>query len=295
MDVIVTVHGVSSLGLWRTHIRPEISSIIEALHVPHDYGWVAPFCVMSASALRREEERFYALYSTMRDRFPGIVPSVVAHGFGTYIVCRALQRFEYLEINRLVLCGSIVDADYDWSALAARGRVNRVRNECAGDDPIVRKLRWRAVRRSLPGTGPSGLDGFARPCPALEQPRFDHYRASKVFITREHCRESWIPFLRSTEAFARLCAVCWREPHNDAAQQRFDELYGALLDAYIGRGATAHRIPQARRHDYRFAIRRSVIRDGMGGQQTPERTIRIATEAYLERIDSPNGHPGSSA
>lgn len=67
-------------------------------------------------------------------------PSIVAHSFGTYIFGNALMRYPFLRFNKVLLCGSILPADFPWDVLVDRGQVQAVRNEHGARDT------WRISR-----------------------------------------------------------------------------------------------------------------------------------------------------
>src|SRR5260370_35691176 len=77
---------------------------------------------------RRKIEWFRKQYETHVKK--GIVPSVIAHSFGTYVVGNALMKYDELRFDRIVLCGSILPSDFDSSSLIDSGRFNAVLNEC---------------------------------------------------------------------------------------------------------------------------------------------------------------------
>jgi serine/threonine-protein kinase len=89
----------------------------------------------------------------------------------------------------VLLCGSILPADFPWDVLIDRGQVQAVRNEHGARD------KWANVaRRFVPGTGSSGLDGFTCNHARLEQERFDYSHSE--YFERGHMESKWVPFIK---------------------------------------------------------------------------------------------------
>ena len=128
----------------------------------------------------------------------GQTPSVVAHSFGTYILGYApLLRSDYIRVNKVILCGSVLPTDFPWDLLIKRGQVQAVRNEYGGRDPWVKHVHW-----FVHGAGASGTSGFTRTHERLEQEKFD-YSHSEYFV-KGHMEDRWVPFLgKSLEEIPR--------------------------------------------------------------------------------------------
>jgi hypothetical protein len=133
---IITIHGIHSHGEWNAEIA----------HIPSSNGWiVAPFVygyvgvdVLSKKAKRREiVDRFRDHLEDMRSRYNCHV-SAIAHSFGTYVVASYLYGFHMCPdpLDTLILTGSILSENLDLGEL--RGKVGKIINEAAPNDPIVR-------------------------------------------------------------------------------------------------------------------------------------------------------------
>lgn len=91
--------------------------------------------------------------------------------------------------DKIILCGSILPEDFDWSVLFGRDQVNRVYNECGHKD------FWAGfVGTVVPGTGKSGKSGFTFCSANFEQEHFE-LRTHTEFAYRNHIRKYWLPFL----------------------------------------------------------------------------------------------------
>jgi hypothetical protein len=141
------------------------------------------------------------------------------------------------------------------------------------------------MRRVIPGTGPSGIDKFRSAIDKLEQPVFHLFTHSDHFVANEHCRKSWIPFLRRTEDLVTLCKRCLSGGSDaEKALAQFDEEYAGLIQLYVEK-LFHFRFPTARQiSDYCKIIRRNVIEQGALGKRKAERLIQRETLALLKVI-----------
>ncbi len=154
----------------------------------------------------------------------GQIPSVVAHSFGTFILGYTLLRFDFIRVNKVILCGSILPTDFPWDRLIDRGQVQAVRNEYGVRDPWVKRASW-FVR----GAGSSGSSGFTHAHERLEQEEFDYDHGE--YFGKDHMEDRWLPFL------SRPLAVIPRSKGNTRIERPDTSapwgLYGLLLTAFF--------------------------------------------------------------
>src|ERR1700685_3023946 len=111
--IIIPVHGIRTTGPWQKAIAPMVSEK-GWIYYPLDYGFFA-FLFFASPLLRRSKvEWFRKEISRISERYPGVVPSVIAHSNGTYIVSEALWKYPGIKIDKLIVCGSIVRRNFDW-------------------------------------------------------------------------------------------------------------------------------------------------------------------------------------
>lgn len=229
--IITSIHGIETDGEWQHQIDPSFEGIHELAYRRHQYGRFR-FWKVGVPFLRwREVKRFVRFYDDLY-RSTSTVPSVIAHSFGTYIISRALHHFPTVRFRNVVLCGSIIARDYDWPTLIAKGRVHRVRNEMSVDDKVVRMFRRKMLRKLIPGTGPSGLDGFVRAHASVLDIRFE-FGHSGHFIMLTHCDRYWRPYVCENEDFADVCDRCMHGPSQDSAMVLLRQHYGPELEAKL--------------------------------------------------------------
>lgn len=113
---------------------------------------------------------------------------VVAHSFGTYIISKILKREHDIDIERLLLCGSIVDENYEWRSLSRFP--SAVLNDCGSKDMwpnLAKTLSW--------GYGNSGVYGFNS---HRIRNRF-HNLGHSDFFAEEFISRFWVPFIAEGE------------------------------------------------------------------------------------------------
>ncbi len=139
----------------------------------------------------------------------GQYPCVVAHSFGTFVLGNALIKYPDIRLNKVILCGSILNRGFPWLKLIQRGQVQAVRNEYS------RKDFWaRIVRYLIPGTGSSGWNGFAdeeSECFIQIEYNFEH----SEFFARGHVEANWIAFLDRDYPFKESIDMHVSEPPGD--------------------------------------------------------------------------------
>jgi hypothetical protein len=188
-QAIVSLHGINTRGAWQKEFTSVLSD--KGLpHKPYDYGFFHPVRFAFRRSRKAEIRRFIDYYA--RQGFgPGKAPSVVAHSFGSYIVCIALERNQEIYFKDIILLGSIVRRDFPWSKFTKTGRVRRVLNERAQKDVWVPRAKL-----VVPDAGPSGVEGFIDLAGGAVQERIhEHFDHSEVLheLRYEHV---WVPFLK---------------------------------------------------------------------------------------------------
>jgi hypothetical protein len=116
--------------------------------------------------------------------------SIIAHSFGTWMVANAMLKYDTIRVDRLILCGSILPADFQWDVLFDRKQLTLLKHEYG-----LRDIWARVSRHAVPGTGNSGAVGFSTTDPRMRQEEFRLFRHSD-FFTRTHMLEKWLPVLQ---------------------------------------------------------------------------------------------------
>lgn len=184
--VVVLLHGMNTNAEWQEALAEAIrnSSHIEPLVV--GYGNFHPVKFWLPYVFRRGRiKKVLKDLRGIRDDNPDADISIVAHSFGTYIVCKMIAAHSDIKFHRILLCGSIVDTDYDWHA------VSKQFNGVAIND-IGRRDIWPSMAKALSWDyGDSGCIGFQH---SLVRDRHFTYGHSG-FLNARHMQKYWLPYL----------------------------------------------------------------------------------------------------
>jgi L,D-transpeptidase-like protein len=189
--VVITLHGIRTRAKWQKAFDEELSRS-GFICVSRDYGW---FSVLPFLLQRQRDQKvswFIEEYQKITARSPGLVPSVVAHSLGTYIVARAItESAGQVKFDKIIFCGSIVPETFPWSRIIKAGLASEVLNDCAYLD-----LWAGTVGLALPDAGPSGRKGFHDLANGkVHQRVHSAWRHSQFFFSLNY-QGRWIPFLK---------------------------------------------------------------------------------------------------
>jgi hypothetical protein len=195
--IVISVHGIRTAARWQKSLA-DLLSLYDIKHRAHDFGHYGLQRFVWQSSRQRKINEFYDFYGDLvREQRVGVDPanyrsrpSIVAHSFGTYIVGHAMQKYSDVRFDKIILCGSILPVDFDWSTLFHRDQVNFVRNEYGPQD------RWASiVGNFIEGSGASGSEGFQLLSTVVSQERFEYFDHSDYFH-KQHIENNWLPVLR---------------------------------------------------------------------------------------------------
>lgn len=189
---VITLHGIRTTGAWQKELNDTLEEH-QLRHSPFDYGYLKLPKFLNPGSRDGEINRFRDWVSKYisAEHQPH---SIIAHSFGTYIVTQALLKYEELKLDRLILCGSIVDKEYPWTKIIERGQVRGVLNECGTKD-IWAKLAVWIVRDA----GPSGVEGFSDKANGIvADVHRSGFRHSDFFYSL-HVQNVWIPFINGSD------------------------------------------------------------------------------------------------
>lgn len=184
--IVVLLHGMNTNAEWQEALAESMRNSPELEPTVVGYGNFHPVKFWLPCVYRRGRiKKVLTDLRGIRGRHPDADISIVAHSFGTYIIAKILVACSDVKFHRVLLCGAIVDTDFDWNAVSAQF------NEPVIND-IGRKDIWPSMAKSWSwGYGNSGVIGFQN---SLVRDRHFDYEHSD-FLTVPHMREYWLPFL----------------------------------------------------------------------------------------------------
>jgi HEAT repeat protein len=190
---VITLHGIRTRGGWQKQIDTPL-----ARHdfVPYtlDYGFFYALQLALGFARQSKVEWFHQKWEEVRKESGGVLPSVIAHSFGTYLVAQTVLKYEEVKFDRMILCGSIVRRDYPWTGILKRGGAQRVLNDYGGKDLWVKAAEW-----VVKDGGPSGAHGFEDDAGGRVVHRYrPEFRHSDYFYASNY-EDTWIVFLEGQD------------------------------------------------------------------------------------------------
>ncbi len=185
--VVVLLHGIRTEAPWAEMVRQVLTEAAPGFKViPLRYGYFDVFHFLSPIGTRKRPAAVVVRrLRVIKEDYPGVPISVIAHSFGTYTLARILDDETDIKLRGLVLCGSIIPQDYRWDKVDDR-IAEEILNDCGSRDvwPVLAKAgTW--------GFGPSGTFGFGHPS---VRDRFHDFTHSD-FFDAGFVRQFWVPYL----------------------------------------------------------------------------------------------------
>lgn len=203
--VIVPIHGIRTHAEgWLPHLCLSASASGWAI-APYIYGYREVSILASEKEKVGVVEGFRDWLIQVRRQYTGPI-SVIAHSFGTYIIGRYLMEAKDImeKFDAVILCGSILNKNYDWLPLLDEAVVGRVLNTISTKDEWVKFLPDGGVPMLArdPLFGDAGCIGFSAQHPRFQQIRSGLLRHNNVFKEDVVIGE-WLPFLEMSKGSQR--------------------------------------------------------------------------------------------
>ena len=205
--VVVPIHGIRTHAEWIPQVSLCASTSGWAV-APYYYGYQGVGVLKDEVEKKKIVEGFRDWLSTIKTLWEGPI-SIVAHSFGTYVVARYLRDAGDLliDIDAIILSGSIFRIDYDWNTPLESNRVGEVLNTISVEDEWVRFMPEGGLPLAGKDTlfGKGGYLGFKSRHPRLRQIRSSLLGHNNVFKF-DVIRGQWIPFLELARGAAYRAA-----------------------------------------------------------------------------------------
>jgi cellulose biosynthesis protein BcsQ len=185
--VVILVHGIRTSALWQYEVLKTLRK--EGFMVQEtNYGYfdvvrfLSPWQLFAGAIvddIARQVRYTLAINS-------GADCSIIANGFGTFLVARILRDHADLAFNRIIFCGSVVPYKFRFEDYRTRFNTPLI-NEVGTRDfwPVIAEA---ATFRY----GSAGTYGFHRPGVV---DRWHNGKAAGDFLNQQFCRKYWVPFL----------------------------------------------------------------------------------------------------
>jgi pimeloyl-ACP methyl ester carboxylesterase len=184
--VVVLIHGIRTYATWQELIRNRLEPHDVTDVYPIGYGYLDVFSFLCPFFTRKPPvDRVLRELRGIQRKHRNDKICVIAHSFGTYIISKILIEHPDVQLDRLLLCGSVIPFDFKWDNLAAFPS-NGVINDCGNKDiwPILAGcVTW--------GYGASGTFGFKTHKVVDRFHNFGH----GDFFNIDFIDKFWIPFI----------------------------------------------------------------------------------------------------
>jgi hypothetical protein len=159
-DVVVySVHGIQTFAKWQNDLDDILNSdsqgqVIE--HIPYKYHHYPIIHFLSSGKRVTEVKKLSKDIQLLANRYPEARICLIGHSFGTFLIAESLKSLNVrLNIDKVILSGSVLNSDYDWSGIISKHNIQGIINECASND-------WALVcsRFFAKGLGMAGIEGL---------------------------------------------------------------------------------------------------------------------------------------
>jgi hypothetical protein len=187
LPVVILIHGIRTMALWQNDIRRALERegfIVELIN--YGYFNTLRFLLPQQHFIGGLVNKIVAQVRIAFARNPGADCSIIAEGFGTFLVARILRDHADIKLSRIILSGSVVPYDFPIGQVLGQIKSPLV-NEVGSRDfwPVI-------AQTAMFGYGSSGTYGFRRPGVF---DRWHNGKAASDFLNQEFCRKYWVPFL----------------------------------------------------------------------------------------------------
>ena len=188
--VVILIHGIRTAGWWQNRVASILADKTKAVVIPLKYGYFDVLRFWCPFGWCRDPpiERLRQQIAGIREQYKGRRLIVFAHSYGTYALSRILLANSFFKFDRIILCGSIIRDNFDWSRLQSQiipdEKRDAIINECGLRDvyPVLAKSgSW--------GYGESGTYGFGD---YNVRDRF-HPITHSEFFESERIIKYWVP------------------------------------------------------------------------------------------------------
>lgn len=184
---LMLVHGIHTDGAWHEQVKAGFRDVGHVRVKGLGYNCVTALqlaCPFRSAPIEHVVNQF----RDARAMEPTARIMVIAHSFGTYIISHILSRYSDINIERIVLCGSIIKNSFRWDLHARHMEDGNIINDVGTRDfyPVLASF-------STFGYGGTGRNGFKN---IRITDRFFDYEHSDFFLPdNDHIARYWKPYI----------------------------------------------------------------------------------------------------
>jgi predicted esterase len=145
-EAVIVLHGIRDYGLWTADFfSPLQQSFLKEnpdkgklLVYRPSYGYFPMGSFLLPIERQKKVRWFMDEVTELKAKYPNLETiHLVGHSNGTYVLATALQNYKALRVGRIVLAGSVLPEDFDWTSPDLAGRFEKVHNFAATGDWVV--------------------------------------------------------------------------------------------------------------------------------------------------------------
>jgi hypothetical protein len=161
-NVIFILHGIRAQNTtWVAVLEGHLTiTHPQADVVTSGYGYFSAAKFALPPTRKKPLRWFQDAYAERLARNPGAHFHFIGHSNGTYVLGRSLLDIPGMRFDRVVLVGSVLPADYDWSGRQRLRQVTAIRNDRSARDVPVGFLCSALRGLGMRDVGTSGVNGF---------------------------------------------------------------------------------------------------------------------------------------
>jgi len=170
--VVFVLHGIRDMGEWTSQFKQPLEEGFASQHQGTKekiyvdraaYGYFPMGAFLLWGDRQRNVRWFMDQVTELKARFPNLKSiDFIGHSNGTYVLASALEKYQTLSVDRVVLAGSVIRRDFQWSKFTRR--VNGVRNYVGSADWVVglfpKLFELPGLSAFNPDIGSAGYNGF---------------------------------------------------------------------------------------------------------------------------------------
>lgn len=198
----ITVHGIRTFGQWQERLKHIVHAEADFIKFhTYKYGYFAVLFFAIPYFQNKEVSKLQRALLRLFETQPNKQFIVFGHSFGTFLIAKALARISAsgnaLKVKTIVLSGSVLKSDHDWSFLDLHPDLTLI-NECGNGDGIL-----CLSEAFIPMTGMAGRTGFY----GLSSDSFiNRYYAgghSLYFNGDDFMKQHWLPLFSGAPTISK--------------------------------------------------------------------------------------------
>ena len=164
-DLVFVVHGIRDEGYWTEKIAKRVKDkgmeenrVFETIY--SSYGYFPMLGFLRPGARDEKVQWFMNNYVVAKEKYPKAKFHFVGHSHGTYLLAKAIEKYDSITFDHILFAGSVVRTGYEWRKFVNQKRVKKLVNFTATSDWVVGWFPNTLEILHLQDLGSAGHYGF---------------------------------------------------------------------------------------------------------------------------------------